>query len=217
MKLTFKEILAGILFLILFVVAGYLSHVYSEEIQSLIEGKYVLGAFIYVFILIIANVVAPVNAFPLLPVAVSIWGVVGGALLSIVGWTAGAMIVYFLAQKYGRPFIAKFTNLETINRYQNILPEKNILLTLIGLRMIIPVDILSYALGLFVKMPYKIYFWGTLIGVTPFAFVFAYASALSIKVQIGVLIFAIVIMFFGLGKIFKNNVKEVDATSDKEK
>lgn len=41
--------------------------------------------------------------------------------------------------------------------------------------VVVPVDILSYAVGLFVPMSYSAYLAATVLGVTPFAFVFAYS------------------------------------------
>jgi hypothetical protein len=57
------------------------------------------------------------------------------------------------------------------------------------LRMVIPVDVLSYALGLFVPMPLSRYVLATAIGVSPFAIIFAFASSWSSTAQV---------VFFGL-------------------
>jgi len=64
--------------------------------------------------------------------------------------------------------------------------------------MSIPVDILSYALGLFSKITLKRYFLATLIGVTPFAFVLAYVGTISFYYQVATLLIAAFIFLLGI-------------------
>jgi uncharacterized membrane protein YdjX (TVP38/TMEM64 family) len=64
--------------------------------------------------------------------------------------------------------------------------------------MAIPADVLSYALGLLVMMPYTHYFLATLIGVTPFALIFAYATTLATPFIVGALILALLASTAGI-------------------
>ena len=157
-----------------------------------------LGMTVYVLITVAAIVIAPISTLPLLPIASNLWGWVTAAILSIIGWTIGSLIAFALARKYGVSLISKFISIEKINKFERMVPKENFFWSVVFLRMAIPVDILSYALGLFSKIKTKSYFFVTLIGVTPFAFVFAYAGKMPFVYQILALLLAWVIILFGL-------------------
>jgi uncharacterized membrane protein YdjX (TVP38/TMEM64 family) len=128
--------------------------------------------------------VAPVSFLPLIPLVVTLWGSFVAAVLSIVGWTIGAIIAFFLARRFGRPLISKIVNLDRIDEIGSAIPEKQLFLTVVFFRIIFPVDILSYALGLFTKMKPKPYVLASLIGISPFAFILSYGVTLPISYQI---------------------------------
>ena len=153
--------------------------------------------FVYVLILIFATIVAPVNAFPLLPVASSVGGWIITGILSIIGWTIGAVIAFTLARKYGVPLIIKFVPLGDVAKYEKLIPEENIFWSIVFLRMAVPVDVLSYILGLFSRIKLRTYFFATIIGVAPLAFIFAYIGGLPFKYQIIALIVAVSILLVG--------------------
>lgn len=171
-----KEFIGMVIIVVLFIISSILSQQFSAQLQTFVEGYGVYGALFYVLITIGAIVLAPLNTFFLLPVATAIWGPFVAAILSIIGWTLGALIAYFLARTFGHPFVVKFTNLQRLDKVSHALPQKNIFIWIVLARMAIPVDILSYALGLFIVIPYSTYTLATFIGVSPFAFMFAYAS-----------------------------------------
>ena len=200
-QLNNKEVLGAIFVLVLFIIAGYVSQLYQAELDSLVVLDGLLGMLFYVFITLIAVVIAPVSTLPLLPLAVALWGNIVGALLSILGWTMGSVIAYWLAQTYGRSFVGKVVNMERAQATSLIITGKDPFWTVVFLRMVVPVDILSYALGLFVPMSISSYTLATLIGVTPFAFVFSYAASLPLLYQIGVVLVASVIAILGYIRI----------------
>ncbi len=112
-----------------------------------------MSMFLYVFIVIIAVVIAPVSAMPLLPIASNMWGGFIAATLNIIGWTIGALIAFAIARKYGILLVKKLISIGKIEHVQALVPEQNIFWSIVFLRMAIPVDILSYALGLFLGRP----------------------------------------------------------------
>jgi uncharacterized membrane protein YdjX (TVP38/TMEM64 family) len=57
-------------------------------------------------------------------------------------------------------------------------------MSIIFLRMIGPIDILSYALGLFSKIKTRDYMVATVIGLTPMAFALAYVGSVSFYQQV---------------------------------
>lgn len=191
------EIFALLSVVIFFIVAAYFAREYEEAIKHTVENTGNFGWILYVFIVFIAIVIAPISATPLLPVAAALWGPAQAAFLSIAGWTLGAVVAFIIARRYSRSLVTRLVLIEKAREIADRLPERNLFFAVIFFRMIIPVDILSYALGLFTDMPLWLYSVATLIGVTPFAFVFAYASTLPIVYQ--ALAGALAVLIIGIG------------------
>jgi uncharacterized membrane protein YdjX (TVP38/TMEM64 family) len=181
---------------VFFILASYLANTHQVQLQNVITHDSMYGVFFYIFITAFATVIAPISALPLMPVAVSVWGWFITGALSVVGWVLGSQIAFFLARRYGKSLVQKVVSAEKLAQYENIVPEKNIFWTVVLLRMTIPVDVLSYALGLFTSMSHKSYFFATLLGVTPFAFFLAYAGSLPPIFQIGTVTGVLVVLFF---------------------
>lgn len=152
------------------------------------HGAGYIGMLGYVFISAIAIVIAPISTFPLIPIASAMWGWILTALLSIVGWVIGSQVAFYIARHYGKPLVEKLIGLKKIQRLENNIPTQNMFWIIVLLRMTLPVDVLSYALGLFSNVKASTYFYATTLGVTPFAFLYAYTGTLSIKDQLFTLI-----------------------------
>jgi len=190
--------LIGIVLIVgLFILASYVTQRNLEYIRGLIGGSY-FSIVVYVLIAIFATVVAPVSSVPLIPVAVSVWGWFLTAILSIAGWFIGSLIAFWLARKYGVPLVRKFISLEKIEKFEKMIPEKHIFWSIVFLRMSIPVDILSYVLGLFSQIRFRTYAIATLIGILPFAFALAYIGALPFYYQIIAFMIGLMILLVGV-------------------
>ena len=107
------------------------------------------------------------------------------------------MIAFWLAQRYGHPLVHKIINMDRIERIERLIPSGNIFWSVVFLRMALPVDILSYALGLFTEMRFLPYSIATIIGITPFAFAFAYLVVIPVTFQIIALALGVLIFYFG--------------------
>ena len=140
-------------------------------------------------------------ALYLLPIAVALWGALATAISSIIGWFAGALIAFWLARTLGRPLVTRIVNLEKIARYERALEGKYVFWNLVFLRLVMPVDVLSYTVGFFTSIDFKIYALATLIGITPFAFVFSYASEAALPIRLGALLAVVVASFLGYLKV----------------
>ncbi len=200
-----KSFLELTLIALLFILASYLIQTNLTFFQTFLADN-LTGMLIYILILIIATVIAPVSAFPLIPIASNIWGTNTSATLNIIGWLIGSMIAFYLSREYGVNLIKKIIPLNQINKLEKRIPKENVFWSIVFLRMAIPVDILSYALGLFSKISYQRYFWATLLGITPFAFIFAYLGNLPVYYQI--IAAAIGITIISIGFLIKNKLKK---------
>lgn len=183
MNQKLKAIFEVILILLLFLISSYIVRQNIDFLRNLI-GMNFYGVFVYILITTIAIVIAPISMMPLIPLASNLWGWQYAAIINVIGWTLGSIIVFFICRKYGVPLIKKFVSLERINKIEAKIPEEGLFFSAVLLRMIIPVDVLSYALSLFTKINFKTYVAATVIGIIPFAFVFSYLGTVPWYYQI---------------------------------
>jgi uncharacterized membrane protein YdjX (TVP38/TMEM64 family) len=178
-----KSLIGLWIILILFLLSSYLVRENIELIKGFV-GSGFQGILIYLLISITAIVIAPISMMPLVPVASNLWGWFLAGIINWVGWTIGSIIVFYISRKYGVPLIKKFISLEKLHNFESEIPKKNLFINIVLLRMAIPVDILSYALGLLSKIKFRTYFLATIIGLIPFAFIFSFLGTVPFYYQI---------------------------------
>ena len=202
-KLKFSAILAFLLIIIVFVSLSYFVQTKFEFFENLIADDF-LGMIVYILLNIISVVFAPVTVLPLVVVATGLWGWVVAGVITILGWSIGAILAFLIARKFGVPLIKKFISLEKIYKLEEKFSIGNSFWSVLLLRMIIPVDILSYGLGLFSKIKLLPYAFATIIGITPFAFFFAYLGIVPFIYQIflGLTVLIIFITWLVIEEIF---------------
>jgi uncharacterized membrane protein YdjX (TVP38/TMEM64 family) len=188
------------LIIAIFIASAYFTQKYHDIIGSYIEGSgLIIGSAVYLAISIISTVIAPITTLPVITVIANTEGKLLAAILSTIGWAVGGLIAFLIARKYGKSIVAKFVSETELQRIERIIPKKpqRAFWTIVFLRIIIPTDVLSYALGLFSKIDTWTYFLATMLGVAPSAFVFAYTGALPVKYQLLIIsssVIAIVIL-----------------------
>ncbi len=191
-----KKYFSVIMVILLFLLASFVSQRYTEAVSGLILEYGNWSFLAYVLITIVATVVAPLTSVPLLPILVATWGPLLTIVLSVFGWTIGSVIAFWVARKFGKPLVSRFFSLEKLEKIENKIPEKNLFWWLIFLRMTVPVDVLSYALGLFSKISWRIYIPTTFFGTIPAVVIFVYFGGLSFEIQLGVFLIVAVILLF---------------------
>lgn len=189
-----SEVTGVLVIIVLFLAAGYFSQTYFAVLTDGLRAYSWGGMCVYVIGATIATVIAPLSFFPLIPVAVQLWGSVVTALLSIIAWSLGAAIAFLLARRFGQPLVRHFVGTEKVERAKQFLPRRHLFVAVVLLRMVMPVDLLSYALGLLGVMRFWPYMVATVIGITPFAFIFSFAADMQIGYQIGALVVAAVFL-----------------------
>jgi uncharacterized membrane protein YdjX (TVP38/TMEM64 family) len=200
-RVTWAELLpslrlgAGVV--VLFGAALLLARVYAGPIQAVLAAHPRLGIVVFVASSVIAVLMPLLTNLPLVPLAVLAWGPAWTALLLLAGWVTGAAVAYALG-RHARAVILR--HLPSVQRHAGIdrlIHPQRRLSSLILLRMTFPVDVLSYALGLFSRHTTAAEnFVSTAIGAAPFALLFAYYPALPATAQLvvfglSVLVFAV--------------------------
>lgn len=179
-----------------FIVASWLG---KQLLDILSADELLLGGWgmpLYVLVTVIAIVIAPISMIPFIPLAVGLWGAVTAALLNIAGWTIGSAIAFLIARIFGHSLVMRLIGAKSINKIERFLPQKHLFWSVVFLRMVLPVDLLSYALGLFTNMRFFSYLLASFIGIVPFSFVFSYAAELPLAYQliVGAVVIALVVI-----------------------
>lgn len=197
-KALIKSAIPLIILAIFFIASTYVAQSYEDYFQSLIINRGLLGISIYILIEIIATVVAPLSSFPLIPIAANIWGPFITAIASFIGWMIGSIIAFYISRKYGRRFVEKIMSKESLEAMESRVPKTNLFWSIVLLRLTLPVDVLSYVLGLFKTISWRVYLPSTFIGIIPFSFIFSYTGSLPLKYQIPIVLTGLFIVFIWL-------------------
>jgi uncharacterized membrane protein YdjX (TVP38/TMEM64 family) len=155
-----------------FVVRGF-----AAPIRRFIEAHAVWGFCLYVTLNIVDAVIAPGATLPLIPVAVRVWGRVPAALTTTSGWTAGSLTAFLIAREWGYPVVRKLTSLDRLRAMRRYIPE-DLFWSIVLVRLVLPMDVISYVLGLFSDIGWARYTLATALGLTPSAFLLAYFGRL---------------------------------------
>lgn len=146
-----------------------------SPLEAWIEEHAVLGAAVYLVAVAASVVLLPLSSLPFLPFAAHLYGVWLTALLSAAGWWAGSLIAFQVA-RLGRRYLERLGSFEAVDRLERRIPEDIGFGGIVVLRMIFPVDIVSFALGLLKELRFSTYAIASLIGILPFALVWSYAG-----------------------------------------
>lgn len=179
-----KELVGTVIMVVVFVASAILSQTFDENLRGFMEGYNLYGQLFYFFITVLATVLAPLNALFLLPVAVNLWGAPLAAIISLSGWTLGAVIAFLIAKKFMHPLLVHVPSIRKFERIAEKVPEQRMFWWMVFARMTVPVDILSYAIGLFLPVRLMPYTLATIVGGAPFALIFSYASDASLAIMI---------------------------------
>lgn len=146
-----------------------------SALEAWIAAHRFLGGAVYVIFVMASVVLLPFSSLPLLPLAARVFGVWMTAIFSILGWWIGCLIAFQIA-RFGRTYLENVTSLEAVDKIEQRIPKDIGFAGIVILRMILPTDIVSFALGLLKHLSFSTYAIASLIGITPFAFVWSYAG-----------------------------------------
>jgi len=141
-----------------------------------------LGMLLYLGIMALQAIIVPIPSEILLMAAGMIWGVLLGGIMGIIGSMISAILAYYVGKKGGRPLAEKFVKKGILDTVDDLIKKYGTGFIIVSrLLPFIAFDPISYASGV-LKIPPKKYILGTLIGLIPRSFFYAYLGAsLGIK------------------------------------
>ncbi|MFW6282646.1 MAG: TVP38/TMEM64 family protein [Minisyncoccales bacterium] len=182
--------------LIVFLLLSYFVQENIDFFQGLV-GDNIIGVLIYMLILIAEVVLAPISALPLIAIVANLWSLWFVVLITLIAWTIGSVIAFVIARKYGVRLMKKFVSVREIHKIEKRIPREHLFAGVVLLRIALPIDLVSYALGLFTKMKIWRFALATFVGFAPLAFVFTYFGKLSFEFQFWVVsIFLVIYILF---------------------
>jgi uncharacterized membrane protein YdjX (TVP38/TMEM64 family) len=195
MQKKIPAILGTITLIVFFILAEVVAHTYSLQISAFIKNKELFGQLFFVMMAALAVIIPVWSNMFLIPISVVAFGSLTTALLCISGWWIGSVTSFFIARMYKEWLLKQYSSLRNYQFIDSYIPKNRTILSLIFLRMTIPVDVLSYALGLFsTRISWQQNAATTLIGITPFSFIFSYIGLFSAKIQF--IVFTITALLF---------------------
>src|SRR6266545_2723490 len=174
---------------IVLVSAAWFARSHAESLKQFIDDHPIKGVVVYISLNVLDAVIAPGATLPLIPIAAHAWGRIGAAIVTTAGWTTGSLVAFYIARRWGTPIVKKLTSMERVKRLRPYVP-KHPFWSVVLLRLVVPMDVISYVLGLFTEMTWPSYGLATALGLTPSAFILTY---------IGKMPRAYDIIMFGIG------------------
>ena len=171
---------AGAGVLLLFAAGLWLARQHAEALGAVLADHAALGVGVFFVSSAVAVLLPILTNLPLLPLAVLAWGPWATALILLAGWVAGAGLSFLLGRHASGAILRRFPSVQRHAQIDRLIHPRHRLLSLVMLRMTFPVDVLSYALGLFSRrttLPENLV--STALGGAPFALLFALFPTLS--------------------------------------
>ena len=142
--------------------------------QVLAINGYWLSLSIYGVVMMAAIVLAPLSIAVIIPFMAEIFGAFPIFMVTWFSWFVGSIIAFVITRRFGRPIAGRLFSLKRLERLERRLPKNMDFWVLLLLRLFIPADVLSYAVGLLSKISFRKYVSATAIGIIPFAFILSF-------------------------------------------
>jgi uncharacterized membrane protein YdjX (TVP38/TMEM64 family) len=174
------SIRTGMGVVVLFAAGVWLARHFAAPIQATLSNHTELGIAFFFASSAVAVLMPMLTNLPLMPLAVLAWGPWWTALLLLSGWVTGAALSFALGRHARALIVRRFPSVQRHAGIDRLIHPQHRLWSLVLLRMTFPVDVLSYALGLFSRQTTLAEnAASTALGAAPFALLFALLPTFS--------------------------------------
>jgi uncharacterized membrane protein YdjX (TVP38/TMEM64 family) len=142
-----------------------------ERLQGVLQGAGALAPLLFMGLLIVQAVVAPLPAPALAIVGGYGFGVVEGFFLTWLGSLAGGVISFGISRRFGRRFVAESPRAVRLDRF--VEEHGAVLIFVLRLIPLVSFDAISYAAGLS-SIRFRAFLLATALGMVPGTFAFVY-------------------------------------------
>ena len=169
--------------IVIFISLSYFVQNNLEFFERLVADN-VWGLMIYIFLNFVGIVIAPVTVIPLIVVVTSIWGPIVATFVTWVAWMLGSVFAFWIARRFGVPIVRRFISMDELYKFEDRFSILKSFWGIVVLRMVIPVEVLSYGLGLFSRIGFWKYTFASALGLIPVTFIFGYFGMIPFIYQV---------------------------------
>ncbi|MDO9285561.1 MAG: hypothetical protein Q7U26_11725 [Aquabacterium sp.] len=196
---------AGLAVVLLFGAGFWLARNHATAITEALSLHAGLGMAVFFASSVVAVLLPMLSNLPLMPLAVLAWGPWWSAGLLLSGWVTGAVLAFAFGRHARALIVRHFPSVQRHAQIDRLILSRHRWWSLVLLRMTFPVDVLSYALGLFSARTTAVEnAASTAIGAAPFALLFALFPTLSGTVQWTVLVASLLVFALYLGWVLRH-------------
>ncbi|MCA9488014.1 MAG: TVP38/TMEM64 family protein [Nanoarchaeota archaeon] len=200
---------------------GVIHSLLQNDPTSLIESLRslgVLGILLFVLLVVLENVVAPMPPFVLYVAGGAIYGAFWGGLIALLGNAMGSALAFIIARKLGRDWIEKKVPKNVGKQFDKFTDKYGgWAIFLLRVNPLTSTDLFSYLAG-FTNMRFRTFIIGTTLGLAPSIILQSYLGdffssspiLFNLFLVIGVFYVAMFVFLFFLFK--KNKKKEIKLT-----
>lgn len=169
----------------LFALGVALAMAYAAPIRDVLAASPYVAMLVFVGTSAVAVLLPMLTNLMLVPFAVLAWGPWWTAAMLLSGWIVGAALAFVLGRHARALVLRRFPSVQRHADVDRLIHPRHRLASLVLLRMTFPVDVLSYALGLFSRdTTLRENVVSTAVGAAPFAILFALIPTLSATMQL---------------------------------
>lgn len=177
--------LAALLLWLMWMLGGLL----APRLAQAMQGHETLAAWLFLASSALAVVLPLLSNLPLVPAAVQLWGLGWTAAALLAGWTLGSWLAFVLGRLVRHGWLKHAPGLRQATDVDRWIHPRHPVASLVLLRMAFPIDVLSFALGVFsAQTTAARLLLSTLIGAAPFAVLFAWLPQLRWTWQLALLL-----------------------------
>lgn len=147
-----------------------------ERVRQAVEGFGPMAPVVYVSLLVLQAVLAPLPAPAIAAAGGYIFGAFWGFVLTWVGVLIGGSLCFGVSRLFGREYVARSERLGRLDR--RVEEHGAIIVFVLRLIPLVSFDVISYAAGL-TGLSFRKFFLATALGSAPGTFVFVYLGGAS--------------------------------------
>lgn len=193
----------------IFITALFLLPFVLPDFRSFVERvirayPYAAPAVIFVF-RFLTVVLAPLSGAPVAFASMALLPWRQAFVYNFFGNFVGALSAFFIARHFRERVVAHFAPLQKIHDWQARVSGTRQFWSFVGLRFIAlsAFDFISYAAGL-TNMPFRTFFWATLMVDLPVTFVFFYVGGIAVQYSVYAFVVFVVLFLVAAALVGKN-------------
>ena len=202
-KLTSKKILKVILIVIAYLLALYFFYLgwRSGAIESFVYHHKIIAPLIYIFVAQSKAIFPVVPGEVIVVMGVVLFGPVLGFLYAVLGLSIGSAVAFYLARKFGKPFVRWFIGEKRYKKIDKLSGEKTLFaFFIIYLLPGTPDDFVTYFAGL-TEVPFVLFLIICVLGRLPSYIVYAIGGTSLRNLNLKLMLFSWAGIFALVGAI----------------